>query len=136
MRILVLDSSRVLHHVVRRLVPISVEIVPCSSFDAAVDIVERRGVDGVIADLGHADLPWTAFQDLCCEQEPPIPVLFQSSVASRVEESQLGGLCSCNVFISRPYHVDLLKQKVTELLTSMERQQRSPDCQRASMVSP
>lgn len=120
MRVLVLDGSRVLFFLVQRLVPEEVEVIYTSSFEEAVVKIEDHTADAVIADLTPANLPWRRFQKLCCEQQPQIPVLFQSCAASRVEETKLRQLCGCNRFISKPYHADELRVEVFRVLENLE----------------
>ena len=121
MKLLVLDRSRLLYHLVQRIVPEDVDVVYTPSFRKALDEIKSHNTDAVVAELRHSHLPWVEFQDICFRQEPQIPVLFQSSSESRAEESCLRELCGRNSFITEPYHASELKEKVLQVLEEAQR---------------
>jgi len=116
MRLLVLDGSRVLCHLICRLVPKDVEVEYTASFDEAMDVLVRHAPDAVIVDVAPTSLPWHRFQEICCQHDPPIPVLFESCVVDRPEDAGLGTLCECSDFLAKPYHPDQLRDQIDRLL--------------------
>jgi DNA-binding NtrC family response regulator len=134
MKLLVLDRGQLLYHLVRRIVPDSVDVVYTPSFQEALSKVERHEVDGVVAELRHDHLPWSRFQTACCKNSQQIPVLFQSSEKSLDEEKCLKELCDCSRFISEPYHAREFKALLLDLVDEATRTAASASPEPASAV--
>lgn len=116
MRLLILDGSRILVSIVERLTPESVEIEAVASFDEALASVRDNPPDGVIANLGPAELPWREFKIYCRSHDPPIPILFESCVYSSADEAGIGGLNHSAAFLAKPYSLDDLRSELERLL--------------------
>ncbi len=118
MRFLVLDGSRILASLVRRLAPGPVEIVEVSAFDQAVARLRDDPPDALIANVGPADLPWEQLRALCEEHEPKIPVLFESCVYETAIEAGIGSLNHSGFFLPKPYDLEQLRTQLERLLRS------------------
>lgn len=116
MRLLVLDGSRVLHSLVRRLAPPEVEVVSALTFAEAVASFERNPPDAAIVNLTPSELPWRHLKSLCQTHEPPIPVLFESCVYSSPDEAGLGCLDRSATFLTKPYRLADLRCEIERLL--------------------
>ena len=125
MRILILDGSRVLLELVRRLVPPGVVIESATSFDQALLILLENPPDAIIANLGPADLRWKRIQDLCHEHRPPIPALFESCVFSSPADAGFNDLDAWSHFLPKPYHTADLEHELQRLLEAAKRVARS-----------
>ena len=121
MRILILDGSRVLIELVRRLVPPGVVVEVASSFDQALLVLLRDPPDAIIANVGPSDLRWKRIQDLCHEQHPPIPALFESCVFGSPSEAGFNDLDAWSHFLSKPYHAADLEHELQRLIQTAER---------------
>ena len=116
MRLLVLDGSRMLPSVVRRLVPAGVEIEAASTFDEALTILRLDPPQGMIVNLGPADLPWGDVQRLCHEHQPEIPVLFESCIHTCPRDAGLADLDPSAAFLAKPYSLADLKLQIERML--------------------
>ena len=117
LRLLVLDGSLVLRHVVERLVPADVEVESADTFEQAYSVLCAHPPDAVIVNLGPSPLPWRELQSCCHEHEPPIPVLFESCVFATAEEAGLDEVSGIGSFLSKPYHTDQLRSEIDRLVT-------------------
>jgi CheY-like chemotaxis protein len=125
LRILILDGSRVLLELVRRLVPPEVVIESASSFDQALLILLKNPPDAIIANVGPADLRWKRIQDLCHEHSPPIPALFESCVFSSPAEAGFNDLDAWSHFLPKPYHTADLEHELQRLIEAASSAARS-----------
>ena len=121
MRILILDGSRVLVELVRRLVPAGVEIESATSFDHAVQVLRLHPPDAVIANVSPANLRWTRIQELCHDHRPPIPVLYESCVFTDATDAGFHDLDAWSAFLPKPYHTDDLRTQIQRLLAAAHR---------------
>ncbi len=120
MRILILDGSRVLIELVRRLVPPGVVIESATSFDQALLILLKNPPDAIIANVGPSDLRWKKIQDLCHEHQPPIPALFESCVFASPAEAGFNDLDVWSHFLPKPYHATDLEHELQRLIETAE----------------
>ncbi|TNF72479.1 MAG: hypothetical protein EP299_09620 [Acidobacteria bacterium] len=118
MRLLVLDGSRLLQMVVRHLAPDEVEIEEAHSFDQAVGKLRTDPPDALIVNVIPVDLNWHDLKSFCESHSPRIPVLFESCVYRSPEEAGLGSLDETARFLTKPYHVDTLRDEIDRLLAS------------------
>ena len=130
MRLLVLDGSRVVGHLVRRFVPADVEVDCVDSFDLAIEQLLNHAPDAVIVDVTPAALPWHRVQDICHDHKPPIPVLYESCTCSSPEEAGIGDLNGNSAFLAKPYHASELQSHVLQLLEAVTNQGRWPATER------
>jgi DNA-binding response OmpR family regulator len=130
MRLLVLDESRVLVSVVKRVAPPGVEVETANSFDAAWELLHKRSPDALIATLGPTELPWDTLKDYCESHEPKIPVLFESCVHSTPAEAGLGPLEKGAEFVRKPYPLEELKAQIDRLVrTALETRRETDLCE-------
>jgi DNA-binding NtrC family response regulator len=122
MRLLILDGSRILASLVRRLVPEEIEIEEVATFDEAMTCLREDPPDAVIADLGRADLPWGQLKSYCQEHRPKIPVLFESAIYGTSEEAGIGNLNHSASFLIKPSHLVDLKTQIQRLVEKVRRQ--------------
>jgi len=127
LRLLVLDGSRVLPTLVRRLVPDGVEIEVADEFDRAVAILTAHPPDAVIANVGPSDLPWQELKTFCENHSPKIPVLFESCVYTGPDEAGLDSLNHSTCFLAKPYPVDDLRKAIRLLIRWVAKSGDSPD---------
>lgn len=125
MRLLVLDGSRVLPSLVRRLGVEGLEVQEAESFERAVAILAADPPDAVIANIGPTDLPWREFKTFCQNHDPKIPVLFESCVYREPQDAGLDDLNESAVFIAKPYSLDDLR-KAIRLLAFWVRKRQTP----------
>ena len=111
MRLLVLDGSRVVGHLVRRFVPDDVDVKCVDSFDLVIDELLHHAPDAVIVDVTPAALPWHRVQEICHQHEPPIPVLWESCTCTDPVEAGIGA-------ISRRYFFSLSCKAFSDLFFS------------------
>jgi len=116
MRLLILDGSRVLHSLIRRLAPAEVEIEGALTFEEAAASFRDDPPDAAIVNLTASDLPWRELKRLCQVHEPPIPVLFESCVYASSDEAGLGSLDESAGFLAKPYHLADLQNAIERLL--------------------
>lgn len=126
MRLLVLDGSRVLHSLIRRLAPPEVEVESVSVFEDAAASIEHDPPDAAIVNLTPCGLPWRQLETLCQTHVPPIPVLFESCVYGSPDEAGLGRLAESAAFLKKPYHLAALRTEIERLLLSTGGAPRSP----------
>jgi DNA-binding NtrC family response regulator len=82
LNILVVDESRVLPWLVKRLARDRVEVLEADSFDDAMAMVSQRAIDAAIVSVTPAFIPWRDFQGACAARSPAIPVLYESCLAT------------------------------------------------------
>lgn len=129
MRLLVLDESRILVSVVRRIAPSCVDVETVETFEAAWRVLQDRTPDAVIANVGPSDLPWDAIRNYCQKHDPKIPILFESCIHRSPAEAGLGPLNHNAVFLQKPYPLDELKTQLDRLVrTALETQGRLDPC--------
>ena len=126
MRLLVLDGSRVVAHLVRRLVPADVVVDCVDSFDLALQELQNHTPDAVIVDVTPAALPWGRFQEICYQHVPPIPVLYESCTCQDPSEAGIGDLNGNSAFLTKPYHAEDLKSHIFQLLEAAANKGRWP----------
>ncbi|MEJ2086200.1 MAG: hypothetical protein P8Y44_11055 [Acidobacteriota bacterium] len=127
MRLLVLDGSRVLPSLVRRMVPPGTDIVEAGSFERALDQLKLDPPDAVIVNVTPVDLPWQEIKTYCQEQEPKIPVLFESCVYAGPIDAGLDTLNHTSWFLPKPYSMEDLRMALRLLVTWVEkRESKSP----------
>lgn len=116
MRLLVVDGSRLLASLVRRLVAEPVAIEVADSFEEAVAVLTRDPPDALIVNVTPADHPWRELKALCQRHEPKIPVIFESCVYQTPVEAGLGNLNHSAVFLPKPYDLDALRRQLARVL--------------------
>lgn len=119
MRLLVLDGSRVVGHLVRRFVPDDVEVECVDSFDSAIEQLLHHTPDAVIVDVTPTALPWDRIQDICERHQPPIPVLYESCTCENPEEAGIGNLNGNSAFLAKPYHAAEFQLQIERLLQAV-----------------
>ena len=129
MRLLVLDGSRVLPSLVRRLADDGLVIEEAQSFEKAVAILAANPPDAVIANVGPADLPWRDLKTFCQNHSPKIPVLFESCVYREARDAGLDDLNHSAMFITKPYSMDELRQAIRLLVWWAKKQPNPPRAQ-------
>jgi DNA-binding NtrC family response regulator len=117
-RLLVLDGSRLLQTVVRHLAPTDVEVEEALSFDQAVSRLRADPPDALIVNVIPVDLNWHDLKSFCESHSPRIPVLFESCVYRSPEEAGLGALDDTASFLTKPYHVETLREEIDRLVAS------------------
>jgi DNA-binding NtrC family response regulator len=136
MRLLVLDGSRVLHSLIRRLAPPEVEVESALAFEDAAASIEHDPPDAAIVNLTPSGLPWRQLKTLCQVHEPPIPVLFESCVYSTPDEAGLGCLGESATFLKKPYDLAELRSELERLLLSAGYRRRQPSEPLPSRITP
>jgi DNA-binding NtrC family response regulator len=114
--LLVLDGSRVLLSLVRRLAPEWVEVESVATFDDALKRFALRPPQALIVNLTPADLPWGELQRLCQKHNPPIPVLYESCIHHSPVEAGLGSLDGTGNFLEKPYSLEELRAEIERLV--------------------
>ncbi len=120
MRILVLDGSRILPTLVRRLAPSELLVETAATFDEALTRLETDPPQAVIANLTPAHLPWHILRALCQKHQPPIPVLFESCVYQDSEDAGLGPLEEHDSFLAKPYRMEELRFQINRLVAFLQ----------------
>lgn len=127
MRILVLDGSRVLLALVRRLAPDGAEVESAATFDDALKRLALRPPDALIVDLTPSDLPWEELQRLCQKHRPPIPVLYESCVHRSPLDAGLEALNGTGHFLEKPYPLAALRREIERLVDTAASYARPQD---------
>jgi DNA-binding NtrC family response regulator len=125
MRLLILDGSRILASLVRRLVPEEVAVEEVRTFDEALASLHEAPPDALIVNLAPAELPWGELKIYCQNHRPKIPVLFESCVYNSPDEAGIGPLNHSARFLTKPYPVETLRQELNHLLHFRERTEGS-----------
>lgn len=125
MRFLVLDGSHLLVSLIQRILDGRIELEEVATFEDALQALESRPPEAVIANIGPDGLPWREFQDACQGRSPKIPVLFESCVFHSPEEAGLGPLNHSCFFIEKPYHAADLKEQLERLVRYSDYQANS-----------
>lgn len=102
---------------VSRLAP-ELEIETADSFDEARQALCTHPPQGLIVNLTPSPLPWGDLLQSCREQDPPIPVLFESCVYRSPQEAGIDGLCELGSFLAKPYSLDELRRQIQWLVQS------------------
>lgn len=136
MHLLVLDGSRVLTSVVRRLAPLGVEVECVATFDDALRRLAVRPPQAMIINLTPADLPWSELQELCQKHSPPIPVLYESCVHSSPVDAGLGALNGSGHFLEKPYALADLRAEIERLVETAARAARTSRDDRPHLPRP
>lgn len=118
MHLLVLDGSRVLLSLVRRLAPDGVEVESVTNFDEALKRFALRPPQAMIVNLTPSDLPWGELQRLCQRHSPPIPVLYESCIYHDPLDAGLGTLEGTGRFLEKPYPLAELRAEIERLVES------------------
>ena len=121
MRLLVLDGSRVLVELVRRLAPPGVEVECADSIEQAFKILMLYPPDALIVNVSPSRIGWNRLQGLCHEHSPPIPVLYESCVYHSPREAGIDDLDPWSAFLAKPYHAEDLKHQIHRLVTTVIR---------------
>lgn len=116
MQLLVLDGSRVLPSLVKRLAPQGVDVESAATFDEARLRLRQRPPQAMIVNLTPADLPWQELQSLCQGHSPPIPVLYESCVHRSPTEAGLDSLTDHGHFLEKPYSMPELRAEIERLV--------------------
>lgn len=116
MHLLVLDGSRVLPSLVRRLAPPGVDVEFAATFAEARLRLEQSPPQAMIVNLTPAELPWQELQRLCQGHSPPIPVLYESCVHHSPGEAGLESLNHSGRFLEKPYSLDELRSEIQRLI--------------------
>ncbi len=116
MHLLVLDGSRVLPSLVRRLAPPEVDVQSAATFAEARLRLEQSPPQAMIVNLTPAELPWQELQSLCQGHSPPIPVLYESCVHHSPAEAGLTSLNHSGRFLEKPYSLDELRSEIQRLI--------------------
>jgi len=111
--------------VVRHLAPAEVEVEEALSFDQAVGKLRSDPPDALIVNVIPVDLNWHDLKTFCESHSPRIPVLFESCVYRTAEDAGLGPLDDTASFLTKPYHVDTLKEEIIRLLAAARSQSHS-----------
>lgn len=117
-RVLILDGSRILASLVRRLAPGPVDLEEVATFDEAMARLREDPPDALIVNVSPADLPWRQLKALCQDCQPKIPVLFESCVYESPIDAGIGDLNHSAAFLSKPYGVEQLRTQLARLLRS------------------
>ena len=134
MHLLVLDGSRVLLSLVRRLAPQGVKVESVATFDEALKRLVLRPPQAMIINLTPSDLPWAELQRLCQKHSPPIPVLYESCVYRSPLEAGLGSLDGTGNFLEKPYSIAELRSEIERLVEMAAVGSRpDPDPRRSSL---
>ena len=120
MQLLVLDGSRVLPSLVKRLAPPGVDVESATSFAEARLRLEKSPPQALIVNVTPAELPWREIQVLCQEHSPPIPVLYESCVHHSPDDAGLAALNGTGRFLEKPYSLDELRAEILRLMTAAE----------------
>lgn len=116
MHLLVLDGSRVLPSLVRRLAPPEVDVQSAATFAEARLRLEQCPPQAMIVNLTPAELPWQELQSLCQGHSPPIPVLYESCVHHSPGEAGLASLNHSGRFLEKPYSLEALRSEIQRLI--------------------
>lgn len=118
LRVLILDGSRILVSLVRRLAPGPVELEEVAAFDEALARLRDDPPDALIVNVSPADLPWRQLKALCEDHTPKIPVLFESCVHESAIDAGIGDLNHSAAFLSKPYGLEQLRAELKRLFRS------------------
>ena len=127
MHLLVLDGSRVLPSLVKRLAPSGVDVESAATFEEARRRLQKRPPQAMIVNLTPAELPWQELQSLCQEHSPPIPVLYESCIHHSPDEAGLGSLGGGGRFLEKPYSLGELRQEILRLMAAAESDPAGPE---------
>ncbi len=116
MRLLVVDGSRLLVSLVRRLVREPIDVEVADSFEEALAVLMRDPPDALIVNVTPADHPWGELKAVCQRHEPKIPVIFESCVYQTPLEAGLGNLNHSAAFLPKPYELEALRGELARLL--------------------
>ena len=131
MRLLVLDGSRVLVELVRRMAPPDVEIECANSIEQAFRILMLHPPDAIIVNVSPSRIGWNRLQSLCHQHSPPIPVLYESCVYLSPGEAGIDKLDPWSDFLAKPYHAEDLKRQIDRLISTASRlRSPKPDIER------
>lgn len=126
MHLLVLDGSRVLHSLVKRLAPEGVAVETAANFDEARQRLIDHPPQAMIVNLTPAELPWRELQSLCQGHSPPIPVLYESCVHRGPDDAGLASLNHSGRFLEKPYTMDELRDELLRLMAAAESEVAEP----------
>jgi DNA-binding NtrC family response regulator len=131
--LLVLDGSRVLPSLVKRLAPEGVRVESAATFDDALKALALRPPQAMIVNLTPADLPWGKLQRLCERHSPPIPVLYESCVYRSPLEAGLDSPEGAGRFLEKPFSLEEFRSEIEHLVDSAAERSdadRAPDAPR------
>ena len=121
MRVLVLDHSGILPWLVEHTAVAPIEIRAARSGEEAERIVREEHPDAAVVSVPCADLPWAQFQRLCASQEPPVPVLYESSVHGSLQEVGVDASAGTKLFLHTPAPRAQLEHALAALFASSSR---------------
>jgi DNA-binding response OmpR family regulator len=121
MRLLVLDQSQILPRLVGCEFPTGLEIQAVSSFREAERIITTTPPDAALISLPPASLPWREFQHVCASRNPPIPVLYESCLATNSRELGLESGDGYAAILQKPASRAELRAALSALLATAER---------------
>ena len=114
-RLLVLDGSRLLPWLVRRLSPAEVEVELARSSDEALRMLRDDPPDAAIVNVDPGGPPWREIGRRCAERRPPIPVLFESNVFHDAAEAGIDPGATV-AFLGSPAHAAELRGALARLI--------------------
>ena len=120
MRLLVLDQSRILPWLIRHELPAEIEVDAVFSLSEAVRLVLDGAPDAAVVSLPPAHLPWRAFQYLCANRRPPVPVLYESCLFAGPREAGLEPGDGWVEFLPKPAARSALRAALGRLLAAAE----------------
>ncbi len=115
MRLLVLDGSRLLPWLVRRLAPAGVEVEIVASSGEALRVLREHPPDAAIVNVDPGGPPWQEIGRRCLERRPLIPVLFESNVFRTASEAGVE-LRDGAAFLPSPTHAPELRGALARLV--------------------
>lgn len=124
MRLLLLDDSRVLPWLVRRMVPPGVQVQVTHSFSDALRRISEDPPEAIMVNLPLAKLPWRRFHEMCTGHQPPIPVLYESCTHSGVAEAGVSFQEGYADFLPSPWTAALLRSRIASLIDAADRARR------------
>jgi hypothetical protein len=122
---MVLDESRVLPWVVKRVCPPGTEVLGFTSFTEALRALCERPPDAAVVSVTPAHLPWRDFQHLCALHVPPVPVLYESCLFSSPAEAGLEPLEGWAEFLPKPAPKAELQAAMYRLMAVSSESRRS-----------
>ena len=127
LRVLVVDESRVLPWLVRRLAGNRIEVLEADCYRDALALVERHPVDAAIVSVTPAYLPWREFQCACARRRPAIPVLYESCLATSVEALGLAPVEGWAAVLAKPASRSELEGALELLLDAVAGARAAPE---------
>lgn len=122
MRVLVLDYSGILPWILEHAADAGDEVEAVTCLEEAERAVRNHPPDAAVVSMTPAELPWGRFQHLCAEQEPPVPVLWESCVHAGPREAGIDPADGVALFLAKPVPRAVLQRALRELRARSGRQ--------------